>query len=140
VKREDKLEIERRALGCCEYCRSSALYSPSPFSVDHIIPKSQNGADTLDNLAFACMGCNGSKYSRTTALDGLTSQTVDLFHPRRDRWSDHFCWSEDYQEILALTPTGRATVSALDLNRPTVKNLRRVLIFFETHPPSESEL
>jgi HNH endonuclease len=140
VKREDKLEIEHRAKGCCEYCRSSALYSPSPFSVDHIVPRSQNGADTLDNLAFACMGCNGSKYNRTVSADPLTGQLANLFHPRRDRWSDHFCWSEDYQEILALTPIGRATVATLDLNRSTVKNLRRVLIVFEAHPPPESEL
>jgi hypothetical protein len=140
VKREYKIEIERRAKGCCEYCRSSALYSPSPFSVDHIVPRSQNGTDALNNLAFACMGCNGSKYNRTTAFDPLSGQTVDLFHPRHDRWSDHFGWSEDYQEILALTPAGRATVNALDLNRATVKNLRRVLVVFSIHPPSESEL
>ncbi len=108
--------------------------------MDHIVPRSQHGTNILDDLALACMGCNGSKYNRMVAPDPLTGQTVNLFHPRRERWSDHFGWSEDYQEILALTPTGRATVASLDLNRATVKNLRRLLVYFETHPPLESEL
>jgi hypothetical protein len=44
----------------------------------------------------------------------------------RDRWSTHFAWSSDQQRILGSTPTGRATVAALRMNRPQLANLRRI--------------
>lgn len=31
-------------------------------------------------------------------------------------WRDHFCWSEDGAEIIGVTPVGRATVVALNMN------------------------
>ena len=46
-----------------------------------------------------------------------------------------FTWSADYTMILGLTPTGRATVEALQLNRPEVVNLRRLLFAHGEHPP-----
>jgi hypothetical protein len=62
---------------------------------------------------------------------------VRLFHPRRDRWADHFAWTDDGTRILGLTPTGRATVEALRLNREPLVNLRRVLVQAGEHPPEE---
>ncbi len=32
--------LTERAHACCEYCVSQARFSPDPFSVEHIIPKS----------------------------------------------------------------------------------------------------
>lgn len=58
-----------------------------------------------------------------------------LFHPRVDRWSHHFAWNENYTLILGLTPTGRATVEKLQLNRSGLINLRRVLVRAGAHPP-----
>jgi hypothetical protein len=58
-----------------------------------------------------------------------------LFHPRRERWQEHFGWSEDYTQVIGLTPTGRATVVALQLNRPAVVNIRAVLYAAGKHPP-----
>jgi len=37
--------------------------------------------------------------------------------------------------IIGLTPSGRATVEALDLNRSSLINLRRVLRASGEHPP-----
>jgi len=51
--------LARQAGYCCEYCLSQVAYSPDPFSVDHIVPRVKGGSDGWDNLAFACMGCNG---------------------------------------------------------------------------------
>jgi hypothetical protein len=42
-------------------------------------------------------------------------------------------------EIIGLTPTGRATVSALQLNRAEVINLRRILFAVGEHPAPLSE-
>jgi hypothetical protein len=69
------------------------------------------------------------------ALDPVTGQTVPLYHPRRDRWLEHFAWNEDDTLVLGLTPIGRATVEKLQLNRSGVVNLRRVLSFMDLHPP-----
>src|SRR3989442_775669 len=102
--------VTERARGCCEYCRSQARFAMQPFSVEHILPGSQGGATTSANLALACQGCNNHKYTRTQAVDPVTGKAVSLFHPRRERWQDHFGWADDCTQIVGLTPTGRASV------------------------------
>jgi 5-methylcytosine-specific restriction endonuclease McrA len=126
--------VERRARGCCEYCCSPAKYSTYTFSLDHIIPRSQGGTTTLDNLALACQGCNSHKYNKTRASDPFSKQQVEIFHPRNQRWQDHFAWDEQFERILGLTATGRATVEALQLNRPELLNLRKLLYAAGEHP------
>lgn len=110
-----------------------------PFSVEHICPRSRDGSDQLDNLALSCQGCNNHKATRTTAVDPESGQEAPLFHPRRDRWSNHFRWSRDQVTLIGLTPTGRATVAALALNREGVVNLRRLLTATGQHPPLTPE-
>lgn len=44
-------------------------------------------------------------------------------------------YSENCALMLGLTPTGRATIGALQLNRPGLLNLRRVLYAVGEHPP-----
>jgi 5-methylcytosine-specific restriction endonuclease McrA len=85
--------VTRRARGHCEYCLSQELYSPDPFSVEHIIPLAKGGTHDLENLARACQGCNSRKYVTIEALDPVTGQTVSLYHPRRDSWLEHFAWN-----------------------------------------------
>ena len=63
---------------------------------------------------------------------------MPLFNPRLAQWSEHFTWRAGYTEIIGLTESGRATVDALQLNRPAVVNLRRVLVLAGVHPPAES--
>src|SRR5262249_45320693 len=72
-----------------------------------------------------------------TGSDSVSGEQVPLFHPRKHRWRDHFAWSEDGTEVLGLTPTGRATVVALHLNREGLLNLRRLLFAAGEHPPPE---
>jgi hypothetical protein len=128
-------QVSVRASGCCEYCRSQARYATQAFSVEHILPRVQGGATSLDNLALACQGCNNHKYDKIAALDPVSGQLVPLYHPRRDRWDVHFAWSDDFTLMIGLTPTGRATVDALHLNRDGVVNLRRLLYEIGQHPP-----
>jgi hypothetical protein len=40
--------------------------------------------------------------------------------------------------MVGLTPIGRATIARLELNRPNVVNLRRLLVAFQEHPPKET--
>ncbi len=132
---EVRQRVTVRAHGCCEYCGSQARYATQAFSVEHILARARGGTTTLENLALACQGCNNHKYDKTKAPDPISGQYVPLYHPRRDRWDEHFAWSDDFTLILGLTPTGRATVVALLLNREGVVNLRRLLYARGEHPP-----
>ncbi len=105
--------VSARAHGACEYCLSQSRYSPHSFALEHIVPRKRGGPTIESNLAFACQGCNDHKHTKVKARDPLTAKLAPLFHPRKHRWAEHFTWSDDYLEILGLTPTGRATVAAL---------------------------
>lgn len=110
--------------------------SSSPFAIDHIQPLARGGADTLENLALSCIGCNGPKSDAIEAPDPKTGTIVPLYHPRHDTWREHFAWNGDFTELVGLSPTGRATLARLDLNRPGVVTLRRLMLGSdEGHPP-----
>jgi HNH endonuclease len=128
VTSQDKRQVAERAQGCCEYCRSQARFAVQAFSIEHIEPQSLEGQTDLDNLALACQGCNNHKYTKTRSHDPVTGDLVPLFHPRRQRWKDHFAWNHDFTLIVGTTPTGRATVDALQLNRKGLINLRAILL------------
>lgn len=128
--------VVARAYGRCEYCQSVAEYAIQSFDIDHIVPVSRGGTSTADNLAYACSGCNGHKFNRLTASDPVDGKKVPLFHPRQQRWQEHFGWTEDFTRVVGLTATGRATVAALQLNRAGVVRLRQLLYLVGKHPPS----
>lgn len=128
-------QVIERARGYCEYCCGPDSVASDPFSVDHIIPKSKGGKTTRNNLAYACQGCNGKKHDRVQAIDPFTTKLAGLFHPRQQGWQEHFAWNEDFTKVIGLSPTGRATVAALDLNRVGVMNLRKLLRNSNQHPP-----
>jgi hypothetical protein len=135
IGKQKKREVALRASYRCEYCQSSALFSPDPFSIEHIIPISKGGKDEEGNIAYACQGCNNRKYTHTKGLDPVTNTLVPLFHPREELWQYHFQWSVDWFTIIGVTPSGRATTSRLKLNREGVVNLRKVLLLAGEHPP-----
>lgn len=135
INTKQRAVVVQRACGCCEYCWSQELFSPDPFSVEHIIPSALGGTHALTNLAYACQGCNGRKYISIEALDTATGERALLYHPRQHDWKNHFVWNEDYTLIIGLTPTGRATTDKLQLNRLGLVSLRRVLVVAGEHPP-----
>ena len=139
VTAQERQAVAARARDRCEYCSSPADFATQSFSVEHIIPVSHGGETAFDNLALACPGCNGHKYTKTEAPDPVDGAVVPLYNPRKQRWQDHFRWNEDFTHIVGLTPTGRATVSALQMNRPGVANMRRALFAIGLHPPVEED-
>jgi hypothetical protein len=136
----DRAIVRERARGRCEYCQCQEQFSPQPFSIEHIVPRRSGGPGTLDNLALACQGCNNHKYTRIDAIDPETGDVTPLFHPRRQQWTDHFAWDRTTTRIVGLTPIGRASVAALNLNRPGLVNLRRVLHEWGEHPPADTSI
>lgn len=127
-------EVEKLSNGCCEYCKLLQKYSAGVFANEHIVPLVEGGKNELDNLAKACIRCNGAKYVATTALDPISNQIVSLFHPRKDSWHEHFKWSNDFLQIEGLTPTGRATIIRLNMNQERTVNIRRISLG-KGHPP-----
>ena len=126
-------EVAQRAQWRCEYCLTPHAYATQPFAADHIIPQSQGGETTLENLALAC-GCNLYKGNRSHAIDPQTGHCVSLFHLRRQKWKRHFAWSVDSLYLVGRTRPGRATVETLKMNRPELVNLRRILHIAGEHP------
>jgi hypothetical protein len=138
--RRDELRavVEDLARFCCDYCRYPQKYvSEDRLPLDHILPRSRGGLTELGNTALCCHGCNGHKYDHVDGTDPETGQSVPLFHPRQQRWRDHFRWSADLLSIEGRTPTGRATIERLKMNRPGPVNLRRRLLRDGEHPPPE---
>lgn len=105
--------------------------------MEHIIPQVKGGSDDVSNLAWSCQGCNQRKFTAVSGTDTLTSRKVRLFHPRLMHWNRHFQWSEDNLRMVGKTPTGRAAIERLKLNRLGVVNLRRSLLATDEHPPED---
>ena len=107
--------VRHRAEHCCEYCRRRQLDSPLiPLQMEHIIPRKHGGQSNLENLALACSECNLHKGSNLSGIDPESNQLTPLFHPRRDRWDEHFTWNG--LRIVGLTAVGRTTIRVLELN------------------------
>ena len=47
----------------CQYC--GKRFGTSELSLDHVIPRSQSGPTTWDNIVTCCIGCNVKKGGRT---------------------------------------------------------------------------
>jgi hypothetical protein len=126
-------KVERRAGSRCEYCRMHQSLQGATFHLEHVIPRSRGGTRRLDNLAWACPGCNLRKSDRVEVEDPETGETVSLFNPRTDVWAEHFRFVG--YRVVALTAVGRATLVALELNHPRRIRIRRAEAFFRLFPP-----
>lgn len=130
--------VRRRAGNVCEYCHLPQSSQEAAFHIDHIQPRAAGGQTTADNLALACVTCSLKKAARTQARDPWTRNLAPLFHPRRDRWSDHFRLSVN-GHLIGRTETGRASIAALGMNRPAVIVIRQALAALDSIPPREQQ-
>jgi hypothetical protein len=126
-------EAVRRAVGAraefrCEYCRLHQDDDVYAFHVEHILPLKHGGRSDFANLAFACQHCNLHKGSNLSGIDPNTGKVVELFHPRNDRWQDHFTIAATGL-FAGVTTHGRATIQVLNMNSPDRVRLRRLLRF-----------
>ena len=135
ISRPMQAQIRQRAQGLCEYCHTAEQWQYVPFTVDHIIPLAHEGTHTLDNLALACFHCNRRKSTHRTGRDPQSGTATPLFHPRQQRWQDHFCGSEDGLLLIGRTAVGRATITALALNRERAVAIRAADVAVGRHPP-----
>jgi len=106
--------VRQRAGERCEYCRLHQESSGLKHHIEHITAKQHGGSDDADNLALACHRCNLHKGPNLTGIDPQTGKVAHLFHPRRDRWSDHFIF--EGTRIIGISAVGRTTVEVLNMN------------------------
>ena len=129
--------VVQRASNRCEYCQLSQIGQEATFHVDHARPVASGGETVAENLALACVSCSLRKGARQQVRDPHTGSMVALFNPRHDVWSEHFRW--DGVALAGLSPTGRATVEALAMNRPLVREIRAEEAALGRHPaPTKS--
>lgn len=121
----------------CGYCRTSSAITGERHTIEHIVPTARGGSSEEDNLWVSCRRCNGAKGTQIDAIDPETGQRVSLFNPRIQVWKESFSWSGNGVFIVGLTPSGRATVIALQMNHPDIVNARRLWVSVGWHPPDE---
>jgi len=116
ISQATRQAVIARANSRCEYCGKPQI-SFFPHEVDHVIAQKHGGQSTLENLAFACFECNRYKGRDVASFDPQNGQLTALFHPRQQKWAEHFCY--EVGGIIPLTPAGRVTVFLSRLNEPT---------------------
>ena len=125
--------VRRRAKDACEYCKLPQTLYRARFPIDHILAKQHGGRTEFSNLALACLRCNLAKGPNLSSRDSRTRRIVRLFHPRKDKWTDHFHW--DGPLLVGRTAIGRATIELLRINHPNAVVVREELIAEGAFPP-----
>ena len=69
-----------------------------------------------------CIFCNLYKGPNLASLDPETGALTRLFHPRHDRWEEHF--RQDGALIVGFTAVGRTTCRLLEMNSEVLSTLR----------------
>jgi 5-methylcytosine-specific restriction endonuclease McrA len=118
--------VRNRAGNRCEYCQLPEQFSELRFHVEHITPRQHGGADSVENLALACPDCNLFKGPNLTGVEQSTQRVVRLFHPRRDKWAEHFAL--EGSRIVGKTAVGRVTVALFRMNEPQRMRVRGLLM------------
>ncbi|MBI3911792.1 MAG: HNH endonuclease [Armatimonadetes bacterium] len=119
--------VRERAGDRCEYCHLRQEHLPfHRFHIEHIVPRQHGGGGDIANLALSCHHCNLHKGPNLTGVDPETGEVVRLFHPRRDRWDDHFAILGAM--VIGRTPAGRATARVLRMNSADRVALRIALL------------
>jgi len=127
--------VRQDAAGRCAYCLTSERLVGLAHEIEHVVPEAAGGTTERDNLCLACRRCNAFKARRIDAVDPLSQNTVALFHPRQMVWNEHFRWDFGGTRVIGRTPTGRATVEALQLNHPLILQARILWVRAGLHPP-----
>jgi hypothetical protein len=125
--------VIQRARNAYEYCGLSQEGQEATFHIDHVVPRVSGGETISENLALACVSCSLRKAARRAAVDPLSGIPAALYNPRSEVWNEHFRW--DGVSVVGLTATGRATVAALQMNRPLILAIRQEEAAFGRHPP-----
>lgn len=82
--RFSRLNIYARDHDTCQYC--ARRLPRAELNLDHVVPRSQGGKTSWENVVCSCVPCNLSKGGRTPEQAGLKL----LKKPVRPRWTPFF--------------------------------------------------
>ena len=126
--------VAQRANHRCEYCHAPELVFNFPFEVEHVIPLARKGANDETNLALACRSCNLRKGTRVSGIASGSNAEVRFFHPRHDRWDEHFQANAQSGLILGITSIGKVTVESLEIDSSAQVADRQLWIRLDLFP------
>ena len=104
----NRRNIYARDSSRCQYC--GRKFPTSELSLDHVLPKSQGGKSTWDNIVCCCVKCNVKKGGRTPEQAHMhlikppvkpkrsPMLTIKLGNPKYESWKsflDNAYWSVD---------------------------------------------
>ena len=119
--------VRQRAGQRCEFCRLPQSTAPFlTFHIEHIRAQQHVQDNSPENLALACPHCNFHKGPTLAGIDPESGEVTTLFHHRLQIWTDHF--ELVGEQVRGRTPTGRATVSLLNMNTDEQVQIRGELI------------
>jgi hypothetical protein len=137
IPRRLRRHVADQARHRCGYCLLEERYLGFALEIEHIVPEALGGLTSEENLWLACSECNNRKGDRIAAIDPITGRSAPLFNPRQQVWAEHFAWSERGDRMIGRSPTGRATIAALNLNGPMRVDARRFWVAAGWHPPAD---
>lgn len=73
--------IYARDRGLCQYCGKEL--KRQEITYDHVIPKSQGGDSSWENVVTSCLDCNSHKGGRTPRQAGMKLRKI----PKRPKWN-----------------------------------------------------
>ncbi len=79
--RFSRFNIYNRDRNTCQYC--GRVFPRSELNLDHVIPRSQGGRSTWENVVCSCQSCNRKKGGRTPEQAGMRL----LRPPRKPEWT-----------------------------------------------------
>lgn len=82
--RFSRLNIYARDSDTCQYC--GKIYTRADLNLDHVVPRSQGGRTSWENVVCSCIQCNLKKGGRTPEQAGLKL----MKKPARPRWTPFF--------------------------------------------------
>lgn len=110
MTRAEKTEYLRALYGyACGYCGATEVQERTLLTRDHFRPLTKGGRNSVDNLVYACAGCNRAKG------DYFSESPHERFlHPKRDDLAEHLRLGPD-GVYHALSPLGEVYVRVLGL-------------------------
>jgi hypothetical protein len=132
ISAELRRRVEERAGQCCEYCLIHADDAFLAHEIDHIISEKHRGKTEHVNLCFSCFDCNRYEGSDIGSHDMETDTFTRLYHPRLDKWHEHF--QLDGAKVIPLTAIARVTEFLLQMNTEERTQKRETLIDMQRYP------
>jgi len=133
MKNSIRFKVFERDRFTCQYCGKRV--PDIILEADHLLPKSQGGKDTLDNLVTSCFECNRGKAARIL----INNPNIEYNAPseaerkeRREQLSSYIAWLKEEQENINQQIRYIYKVWADNFSNPIYPNENSVRLFLKS--------